>query len=98
MSDYDHHKLDDVIHSRIRLAVVSLLVGVEEADFVFLKNRVNTTDGNLSVHLKKLKGAGYIAATKTAEKGKAISYYKITPKGRKAFRTYVQLLESFLKK
>jgi len=98
MSDFDYQQLDDIIHSRIRLAIMSILVTVDQADFVFLRKQVNTTDGNLSIHLRKLEAAGYVSVTKTFEDRKPISYYQITPKGRKAFKLYVERLEKFLKK
>jgi len=98
MSDFDYQQLDDIIHSRIRLAIISVLINIEQADFIFLKNQVNTTDGNLSVHLRKLEDAEYIKVTKTFEDRKPISYYQITAKGRKAFKVYVERLEKFLKK
>jgi DNA-binding MarR family transcriptional regulator len=97
MSDFDYQQLDDIIHSRIRLAIMSILVSVDQVDFIFLKKQVNTTDGNLSVHLRKLEDADYITVTKTFEDRKPISYYQITPKGRKAFKLYVERLERFLK-
>jgi len=98
MSDFDYQQLDDIIHSRIRLAIISILISIDQSDFIFLKNQVNTTDGNLSVHLRKLEEAEYITVTKTFEDRKPISYYQITPKGREAFKLYVERLEKFLKK
>ena len=96
MSEFDYQQLDDIIHSRIRLAIMSILVGIDQADFIFLKKQVNTTDGNLSVHLRKLEDAGYITMTKTFVNRKPISYYQITSKGRKAFKLYVARLEKLL--
>jgi len=98
MSDYDYQKIDDVIHSRIRLAVMAVLVSVEHADFNFLKEKVNATDGNLSVHLKKLEEAKYIAVKKNFVDRKPQSNYELTPAGRKAFETYIDQLELLLKK
>src|SRR5947209_7762997 len=60
MRDYDYQQIDDIIHSRIRLAAMSVLTAIDEADFTFLRNKIGATDGNLSVHLKKLEEAGYI--------------------------------------
>ena len=57
--NYDYQQIDDVIHSRIRTTVMAVLVSVEEAEFNYLKEKVNATDGNLSVHLKKLEEAGF---------------------------------------
>ena len=72
MSEFDYQQLDDIIHSRIRLAIIAVLVTVDEAEFTFLKDKVNTTDGNLSTHLKKLEESGYVAVRKTFEKRKKI--------------------------
>jgi DNA-binding MarR family transcriptional regulator len=98
MTDFDYQQLDDIIHSRIRLAVIAVLVSVEEAEFTFLRDRVNATDGNLSVHLKKLEDAGYISVQKKFVDRKPTSSYRITVKGRKAFEIYVNRLEKLIKK
>lgn len=97
MSDFDYQKIDDVIHSRIRTAIMAVLVSIEEADFSYLKEKVNATDGNLSVHLKKLEEAGYINVTKSFIERKPVSRYKITKKGHKAFEEYIEKLESIIK-
>ena len=98
MSDFDYQQLDDVIHSRIRLAVMSLLITVEEAEFNFLKKNVNATDGNLSVHLKKLEDADYISVKKEFVNRKPRTMYALTKNGRKAFETYLEQLERMIKK
>ena len=98
MSDFNYQQLDDIIHSRIRLAIMAILVSVDQAGFIFLKDQVNVTDGNLSVHLRKLENAGYISVKKTFIARKPVSIYKITNKGRKAFKVYVDRLEKFIKK
>ena len=98
MSDFDYQQLDDVIHSRIRLAVMSLLITVEEAEFNFLKENVNTTDGNLSVHLKKLEDANYISVKKEFVNRKPKTMYSLTKNGRKAFEAYLEQLEKMIKK
>ncbi len=97
MKDFDYHQLNDIIHSRIRLAIMSVLVAVDEAEFNFLKDKVKTTDGNLSVHLRKLEDAGYVSVTKSFVGRKPVSTYKITSKGRKAFEAYVENLEKLIK-
>jgi DNA-binding MarR family transcriptional regulator len=97
MSDFDYQKIDDVIHSRIRTAIMAVLVSVEEAEFTFLKEKVNATDGNLSVHLKKLEEAGYITVNKKFIDRKPVSRYKITQKGHRAFEDYIEKLESIIK-
>lgn len=98
MSDFDYQQLDDIIHSRIRLAVMSVLITVEEAEFTFLRDKVNATDGNLSVHLKKLEDAEYIAVKKSFVDRKPQTNYKLTAKGRRAFEEYIKQLEKMIKK
>ncbi|MGE5811517.1 MAG: winged helix-turn-helix domain-containing protein [Ignavibacteria bacterium] len=98
MSEFDYQHLDDLIHSRIRLAVMALLITVDEADFVFIKEKVNTTDGNLSVHLKKLEDAGYITVKKEFINRKPKTMYSLTKTGKKAFEAYLDQLEKMIKK
>lgn len=98
MNEFDYQLLNDVIHSRIRLAVMALLVTVEEADFVFLKEKVNATDGNMSVHLKKLEESGYISVKKEFVDRKPKTVYSLTKTGRKAFEAYIEQLEKLIKK
>jgi DNA-binding MarR family transcriptional regulator len=97
MSNFDYQQIDDVIHSRIRTAVMAVLVSVEEAEFNFLKDKVNATDGNLSVHLKKLEDAGYLSVKKNFVDRKPVTRYKLTSKGYKAFEKYITNLESIIK-
>ena len=96
--DFDYQQIDDVIHSRIRTAIMAVLVSVTEAEFNFLKEKINATDGNLSVHLKKLEAAGYVSVKKIFVDRKPVSKYKITSKGYKAFESYIKMLESIVKK
>ncbi|HWF43603.1 MAG TPA: transcriptional regulator [Candidatus Kapabacteria bacterium] len=104
MDDFNYQQLDDVIHSRIRLAIMSVLVAVDEAEFTFLREKVQATDGNLSVHLKKLEDAGYVHVTKqfvaasSPMRKKPVTTYKLTAKGRKAFEEYIDRLESMIRK
>jgi DNA-binding MarR family transcriptional regulator len=98
MNEFDYQQLDEIIHSRIRLAVMAVLISVDEVEFTFLKGKVKTTDGNLSVHLKKLEDAGYIAVNKSFQNRKPVSRYLLTQKGRKAFESYVERLEKMIKK
>ena len=98
MNEFDYQQLDEIIHSRIRLAVIAVLITVDEAEFIFLRDKVNATDGNLSTHLKKLDEAGYIAVNKSFENRKPVSRYLLTQKGRKAFEIYVERLEKLIKK
>lgn len=98
MVDFNYHEIDDVIHSRIRTAIMAVLISVEEAEFTYIRDKVNATDGNLSVHLKKLEDNNYISVTKEFVERKPISRYKITDTGRKAFADYIQKLESIIRK
>ena len=97
MDDFDYQKIDDVIHSRIRTAIMAVLVTVDEAEFTFIRDKINGTDGNLSVHLKKLEDHNYIGVTKKFIERKPHSIYKITEKGRKAFEEYIKYLETVIK-
>ena len=76
---------------------MAVLIAVDEADFTFLKEKVQATDGNLSVHLKKLEEAKYVGVKKTFADRKPQSRYKLTAQGRKAFEAYVEQLEKLLK-
>ena len=95
-SEFDYKQLDDIIHSRIRLAIISVLISVGEADFNFIKQNVKATDGNLSVHLKKIETAEYISVEKLFVDRKPLTKYKLTKKGKEAFRKYVERLEKML--
>ena len=73
MKEFDYHQLDDVIHSRIRLAIMSVLISVDEADFIFLREKVRTTDGNLSTHLNASFARGLYLAEKILKNPKIIN-------------------------
>lgn len=90
-------KLDPLLHSELRLAVMSLLVELEEADFVYLREATHATAGNMSVQLDKLSEAGYISVEKTFEGKKPRTLCRITPVGLLAFENYVDALKSYLK-
>jgi DNA-binding transcriptional ArsR family regulator len=90
--------LDPILHSQLRLAVISLLISVKEADFVFLKEKTNATAGNLSVQVQKLKEAGYIEVAKQFKDNYPQTTCKITKEGIKAFELYVKNLQSYLNK
>jgi len=94
MSDFKD--LDPILHSQLRLAVVSLLISVKEAEFIFLKEKTNSTAGNLSVQLQKLKEAGYIDITKQFKDNYPQTLCRITKKGIKAFEEYVKNLRGYL--
>ncbi len=89
-------ELDPILHSRLRLAVMSLLMGVKEAEFTYLKEQTNATAGNLSVQLQKLKEAGYIDIKKQFKDNYPQTTCRITAEGKKAFDTYVKNLQDYL--
>ncbi|MDR3350040.1 MAG: transcriptional regulator [Prevotellaceae bacterium] len=89
--------LDPLLHSQLRLAVMSLLLSVDEADFVFLKEQTGATSGNLSVQIDKLNEAGYIKVQKTFQGKMPRTVCKITAKGVNAFDKYVKNLKSYIK-
>ncbi|NBA85473.1 transcriptional regulator [Emticicia sp. CRIBPO] len=90
-------ELDPIIHSQLRLAVMSILAGVESAEFVYLKEKTNATAGNLSVQLEKLQQAGYISIEKTFKGKYPLTLCKITLAGAEAFKKYVNDLQSYIK-
>jgi DNA-binding MarR family transcriptional regulator len=79
--------LDPILHSQLRLAVMSLLIGVKEAEFNYIKDKTSSTAGNLSVQLQKLKEAGYIEIDKSFRDNFPLTTCRITPKGISAFET-----------
>lgn len=89
-------ELDPILHSQLRLAVVSLLISVKEAEFTFIKEKTNATAGNLSVQINKLKEAGYIEVAKQFKDNYPQTTCKITPVGVRAFEEYVRNLQSYL--
>lgn len=89
--------LDPVLHNQLRLAVVSVLVGAEKADFNFLLERTGATRGNLSVQLTKLKEAGYIDVHKTFKDNYPNTSCALTATGLKAFEAYVAAIKGYLK-
>jgi DNA-binding MarR family transcriptional regulator len=89
--------IDPMIHAPIRLAVLSILVTVQNANFSFLKDSINTTDGNLSTHLTKLEEAGHITIEKMFKGKKPQTIYSITDHGREAFDKYIDNLERIIK-
>ena len=89
--------LDPLLHSELRLAVISLLVSSEEAEFPYIKEQTGATAGNLSVQIDKLSSAGYIEVEKTFKGKKPCTLCRITPAGLKAFENYVKALKSYLK-
>jgi len=90
--------LDPILHSQLRLAVISLLIGVESADFVFIKEKTKATAGNLSVQLDKLEKAGYISIKKSFKGKRPLTTCSITQKGVGAFEDYVKHLKTYIDK
>jgi len=88
--------LDPILHSQLRLAVMSLLISVKEAEFTFLKENTNATAGNLSVQIQKLKEVGYIEVIKQFKDNYPQTICKITSTGIKAFEEYVKNLQAYL--
>ena len=95
--DFNYHDIDDVIHSRIRTAIMAVLVSVDEADFTFIRDKINATDGNLSVHLRKLEDSKYISVRKKFIHRKPVTKIRITDIGRKAFEDYIKKLVKIIK-
>lgn len=88
--------LDPLLHSQLRLAIVSILVSVKEAEFTFLKEKTNSTAGNLSVQLQKLKEAGYIEVKKEFKNNYPQTTCRISRNGVKAFEEYVKNLKQYI--
>lgn len=89
-------ELNPIIHGKLRLAVLSLLAGVEQAEFTWLRSKTGSTDGNLGAQLLKLEEAGYLAVEKKFLMRKPQSIYRITERGREALSEYVQALKALL--
>ncbi len=90
--------LDPLLHSQLRLAIMSLLLSLESADFSFLKEKTSSTAGNLSVQIDKLSEAGYIQVEKSFKGKKPLTTCRITRKGIKAFEEYVANLKQYIQK
>ncbi len=92
----DLPELNPVVHGKLRLALLSLLAGVEQADFTWLRDKTGSTDGNLGAQLLKLEEAGYVAVEKKFIQRKPQSIYRMTEPGRAALSEYVQALKQLL--
>ena len=88
--------LDPLLHSQLRLAIMSVLIGVKQADFNYLLEKTGATRGNLSVQITKLKDAGYIVVEKSFKDNYPHTVCKISPKGRQAFESYVEAIKQYL--
>lgn len=89
-------ELNPLLHSELRLAVISLLISVEEADFVYIKQQTGATAGNLSIQIDKLSKAGYVEVTKSFKGKMPCTTCRITPEGIVAFDEYVEALKSYI--
>ncbi len=89
-------ELNPLLHSQLRLAIMSILMNVEEADFVYLKEKTESTAGNLSVQIDKLSSAGYISVVKGMSGKRPRTTCSITKEGQKAFEEYVDTLKTYL--
>ena len=91
-------ELDPLLHSQVRLAIMSVLIGVKKAEFSFLLENINTTKGNLSFQLNKLKEAGYIEINKSFKGNYPLTTCEITEKGIDAYEHYVESIADYFKK
>lgn len=98
MPGFDVTRLDDAIHGRLRLGIMAYLMDVEAADFTELKTVLDATQGNLSVHLRKLEEAGYVEIVKSFQGRKPLTRVHVTPQGRKAFADYLDALTGLVKR
>jgi DNA-binding MarR family transcriptional regulator len=97
MSEFDAQSLDEVIHGTARLGIMAYLSTAESADFTTLKDKLNLTDGNLSVHLKKLEDARYVRIDKRFVAKKPRTQVTITAQGRRAFAAYLDSLAPLMR-
>ena len=89
-------ELDPLLHSQLRLAVMSILMNLEEADFVYIRQQTNATAGNLSVQIDKLAAAGYIMVDRSIVHRRSRTTCRVTPQGRQAFERYVAAIKEYL--
>src|SRR4051794_1444170 len=98
MAGFDIGRIDDVIHGRMRLGIMAYLANAEVADFNELKDALQATQGNLSIHLRKLEDAGYIVIEKSFFERKPLTRARVTAKGRKAFAQYLDAIGRLIDK
>jgi DNA-binding MarR family transcriptional regulator len=89
---FDSAAIDEVIHGRVRLGIMAYLAAADTADFTTLKAKTQTTDGTLSVHLRKLEDCGYVLVEKTYRGRRPITRVRMSAKGRKAFKAYLDTI------
>jgi DNA-binding HxlR family transcriptional regulator len=95
-SDFDIANIDEIIHGRLRLGIMAYLSTAEVAEFNELKDKLQTSDGNLSVHLRKLEEAGYVTIKKSFSGRKPLTRALLTEKGRTAFVAYLDAIEKLV--
>lgn len=95
-SGFDINRIDEVIHGRIRLGIMAYLSGSNVADFTELKTRLQTTDGNLSVHVRKLEEAGFVRVEKTYQGRRPLTRVHLTGDGREAFILYLEQISALV--
>lgn len=93
---YDYRTLDDLIHSRVRLAIMSFLATANQSEFNALKTVLRVSDGNLSTHLRKLEGVSYVQIEKSFKDRKPLTTITITDTGRAAFKAYIDGLSAMI--
>ncbi|MEN5147438.1 winged helix-turn-helix domain-containing protein [Brevundimonas diminuta] len=96
VEDFDIGRIDEVIHGRMRLGIMACLSSVESAEFGELKARLQATDGNLSVHLRKLEEAGFVAVSKSFQGRKPLTRANMTEAGRDAFLAYLDAMSALV--
>jgi DNA-binding MarR family transcriptional regulator len=94
--DFNIGGIDEVIHGRVRLGVIAYLMADDAAEFTALKNKLELTEGTLSVHLRKLEAAGYVTIEKTYKGRRPLTRVHLTDTGRKAFRDYISAMEKLV--
>ncbi len=92
-----YNDLDPVLHSQIRLAIISILIGVKQAEFNYIKEETKTSAGNLSFQISKLQEAGYVKVLKGYKNNYPLTSLVVTVKGKKAFDNYVKTMKNYLK-
>jgi len=96
-NEFNYKKLDRIIHSPVRLGIMTALMSADEVDFKFLKDKLKVSDGNLSANTTKLEEAGFVKIRKFFVEKKPKTVYKITEAGKEAFKKYLENLEKIIK-
>ena len=96
MTDFDHGAIDELLSSRVRLAMVAFLAGAGEADFAAIRDATKTTDGNAGVHLRKLEDAGYVTCSKSFEGRVPRTEFGLSAAGRRALEKYLSHMEALI--